>query len=82
MIIWPSIMMFSLSVKICSVYLQRSALIEANAIVIGIEVLSVLNTRLYAASSFPAPTKCPVIICVDIALALEKIIAKAIKVLQ
>ena len=46
MIICPSAMMFSFCVKICRVYLQKTALIEASMIVIGIDVKSVLNTLL------------------------------------
>ena len=78
MIIWPRAIMFGLLVKKCNVYLQRSALIPARPNVIGRVVFNVLNTRLYASSVFPAPTRCPVIICVDIAHALENIIAKEI----
>ena len=46
MIICPSAMMFSFCVKICRVYLQKTAFIEASMIVIGIDVKSVLNTLL------------------------------------
>ena len=82
MIIWPNAMMFSFCVKSCRVYLQRSALIDTSAIVMGIDVLSVLKTLLYAASSLPAPTRWPVMICVDMAQAFEKIIARDMSVLQ
>jgi hypothetical protein len=46
------------------------------------DVRSVLNTLLYACSDLPAPTRCPVMICVDIAEAFENIIANEISVLQ
>ena len=75
-------MMFAFSVKNRSVYRHSSALAAASAIVIGMDVRRVLNTLLYAASDFPAPTRCPVIIWVDIAAAFENIIAKAISELQ
>ena len=81
-IICPNAIISAFSVKNCSVYPQMRALMPARAIVIGMDVRRVLNTLLYACSDLPAPTRCPVMICVDIAEAFENIIANEISVLQ